>query len=300
MHDLPELTSCQQFHPSAELLSYLMQGLVSNLGPGVHQPATLGHLTQDKKNYLTDFIPIVKLDNNPLLLDISQEDKNLIMAAYVTFLLTGHTLLCMAIKVDTAKLYLKAVTKLFLDNNQWDPAIVRTGDSAPVFNALFHGAKRWESMPSRQEPVTIEMTEHLITQATQCSPDNFESALADWVIMGNQSGFRSSKWCQPYSNKSLPVNRSITRNIDSSASAFIASNFSLRDKHKRPLTISATLDPTTFVYCDTCWRFQKNNNNGEIITYDHNDLKPTHYYIRAVLRILARADRLVLILTHSQ
>ena len=109
--------------------------------------------------------------------------------------------------------------------------------------------------------------------------------------MGNQSGFRTSEWCQPHSNKS-PINRSITRNIDSSAAAFIASDVSLRDKHKHKIIFSATLDPTTVVYCDTCWRFQKDNNNSEIITYEHNDLKPTHCYIRAVLRILARADHL--------
>ena len=47
MQDFPELNSCHRFHPSAELLSCLMQGLLSKLGPGVQVPKTLGHLTQD-------------------------------------------------------------------------------------------------------------------------------------------------------------------------------------------------------------------------------------------------------------
>ena len=87
------------------------------------------------------------------------------MATYATFLLAGHTLLCMSIEVDTAKLYLKAITKNLLDNNEWDPAIVRTGESAPVLKALFDEDKRWGSMRNHQEPVTIEMIEHIIAQA---------------------------------------------------------------------------------------------------------------------------------------
>ena len=91
----------------------------------------------------------------------------------------------MSIKVDTSKMYLKAVNKLFLDNNQFDPAIVRTGDLVPVLKTIFREAKRWESMPNRQLPVRIEMIGHLIEQAIQCSTDNFEYFLADWVMMRN-------------------------------------------------------------------------------------------------------------------
>ena len=108
--------------------------------------------------------------------------------------------------------------------------------------------------------------------------------------MDNQSWFKSSEWCQPQSIKPLPINGSITRNIDSSAAAFIASDFSLRDKRKRPLTYSAILDSSSVSYCDTYWRYQNNKNNGEIVTYEHNDLKYSHCYIDAALRILSWDD----------
>ena len=42
-----ELTSCQHFHPSAELLSCLMQGLLSKLESKVNQLLILEYLTQD-------------------------------------------------------------------------------------------------------------------------------------------------------------------------------------------------------------------------------------------------------------
>ena len=112
--------------------------------------------------YLTNFIPTVKLNENPLLVDVSQKNRNIIMAACATFLLTVHIFLCMCIKVNTVKLYLKAVTIIFLNENEWYHAIIRTRGLALVFKALFHEARFWEFMPNCQEPVTIEMTEYLI------------------------------------------------------------------------------------------------------------------------------------------
>ena len=204
----------------------------------------------------------------------------------------GHTLLCMSIKAGTVKLYLKACTKLFLDNNQWDPTIIRTGSTAPVLQAVLHEAKRWEDMPNRQEPVTMEMTNFFISQAATSHPDSLTAAMADWSILGQQSGFRSSEWSQPHSNLTLPLDAPITRNIDNSATAFIASDFTLRDKHQRPLKFSLDLDPNRVEHVNTRWRFQKNNNNGEEITYSRSHSNPSHCYVRAVLRILARAARL--------
>ena len=110
--------------------------------------------------------------------------------------------------------------------------------------------------------------------------------------MVNQSGFRSSVRYQSHSNKSLTINGVVNRNIDSSAAAFICSNFVLYDKRKRPVTYSVALDLSSISYCDTCWRYQKKKNNCDIISYERNDLKPAHCYIMTVLYLLVQADRL--------
>ena len=46
--EFPELASCQRFHPSPELLSCLLQALHSKLGPGIHQPTTLGQMSPER------------------------------------------------------------------------------------------------------------------------------------------------------------------------------------------------------------------------------------------------------------
>ena len=58
--------------------------------------------------YINKFVVAHKLTTNPLLINVLQEDRNLIMACYATFLMMGHTLLCKSIKVSTIKKYLLA------------------------------------------------------------------------------------------------------------------------------------------------------------------------------------------------
>ena len=82
-------------------------------------------------------------------------------------------------KVGTAKLYLNTTTKLFLHNNQWYPTIIRSGSTTLVLQAVYHEAKRWEAMPNRQEPITMEMTNFLITQAISSDPYSLPAAMAD-------------------------------------------------------------------------------------------------------------------------
>ena len=81
------------------------------------------------------------------------------MASYATYLLSGQTLLCCSIKVGTAKAYLKAVSDLFTTRDYFDPCIDKFGTRSSYLQAVYSEAKRWESMPNRQEGITIEMVE---------------------------------------------------------------------------------------------------------------------------------------------
>ena len=54
-------------------------------------------------------------------------------------------------------------------------------------------------MPDRREPVTKEMVEYVFNKGLEISrsnPDNQYAAVADWLILGQQSGFRRSEWAQ--------------------------------------------------------------------------------------------------------
>ena len=82
------------------------------------------------------------------------------------------------------------------------------------------------------------------------------------------------------------------KNIDGSAAAFIFEDFVLKDKHRRPLILTSSLDYSKVIFCSTTWRCQKNGNNGQVITYSRNKESPALCYVSAILRILTRAQRL--------
>ena len=81
--------------------------------------------------------------------------------AYALYLLSGHTLLAKSIRVDTAKAYIKAVSDYFKRNQQFNPALDKTGAIPPELDKVYKEAKRWESMPDRSEALTPEMVEYL-------------------------------------------------------------------------------------------------------------------------------------------
>ena len=245
-----------------------------------------------KKFYRQKFVVAHNLTTNPLLVKVTQEDRNLIMACYATFLLMGNTLLCNSIAVDTVKKYMLAVKDYFIDNNQWDPCITKQGKIAPILTSVYREGKRWESMPNRQEPLTVEMTQYLILNAKSAHQDSPAAAMADWSTMGLQAGPRSSEWCQSHSKIFLPIISPIQTNVDGSATAFIAGDFVLKNKHKRPVLFTPSLDQSTVVFVSTRWRYQKNGDNGQIITYAKKLDTPELCYVSAVIRILARAQRL--------
>ena len=69
------------------------------------------------KHYLTSFLPSVKLEKNPLLLQFTHRTQNEIIVAYALYLLSGHTLLAKSIRVDIAKAFIKAVSN-YIKRNQ--------------------------------------------------------------------------------------------------------------------------------------------------------------------------------------
>ena len=214
------------------------------------------------------------------------------MACYATFLLMGNTLLCNSIAVDTAKKYLLAVKDYFIDNNQWDPCITKQGKTAPILSAVYKEGKRWESMPNRQEPLTVEMTQHLISRSKSFHQDSPEAAMADWSSVGLQAGPRSSEWCQSNSKFFLPVTAPVKLNVDGSATAFTAADFVLKNKFKRPILLTLSLDRSTVAFVSVKWRFQKNGDNGQVITYARNLDNKDLCFVSAVISILDRAQRL--------
>ena len=217
------------------------------------------------------------------------QTKNHVMISYALYLLTGQTLLAKSIKVATVKLYLKAVVDYFGEHRQFNPTLDEKGNKLQVLESLYHEGSRWEKMPNRAEPLTPEMVKFLVDNSANLHPDSACSAYSDWAVLSLQTGFRISEYAQTHSAQHMPLKAQVALNIDGTSKAFIASDFKFLGHHRQPVAKNKR-QFAQYVYIT--WRFQKNGNNGEEISFSRNNKRPDFCPVRAAYRIIKRAERL--------
>eukprot|EP00957_Ditylum_brightwellii_P173163 13182319-Ditylum_brightwellii.AAC.1 len=71
-----------------------------------------------------------------------------------------HTLLTKSIKSNTMILYLKAAALLCEPRRLVSPLVSCCGRKSAWIKAIISKQRRWEAMPNRQEPLTVDMTLH--------------------------------------------------------------------------------------------------------------------------------------------
>ena len=230
------------------------------------------------------------LGNNPALIGYTQEVRNTIMACYTADLVAGENILCMSLKSGTILRYLQAAAELSIPSNMMNPCIDVTGKQSRFIKDILHEVKRWEIMPNRQEPVTKEIIEYAIKKGKNsngANPHNLYTALGDWLILGHQSGFRRREWAQDRTY--LKKHKDVQRNIDGSPAAFVMNDWEFRSKDNKRLNHSSDRQISHANMINVKWRFQKNNDNGQIISYVEDNKNPVFCYVRAAKRIRARA-----------
>ena len=180
------------------------------------------------------------------------------MACYAADLVSGENLLCMTLKAGTILRYLHAAAELSTHENIMNPCLDSTGKQSKHIKDIIHEVKRWESVPDRREPLTKNMIEYIYNKGiklAKCKKDNLYMALADWLILGQQTGFRRKEWAQDRSY--VKKHKDIQRNVDGSPSAFIISDMEFRGKNNKRLDQNSTKDLQRACIVNLKWRFQK-------------------------------------------
>jgi len=127
--------------------------------------------------------------------------------------------------------------------------------------------------------------EHQLVQ----HPDSYECALYDWLmLLGMQTGQRKSEWCQDATE--FRKQNSFSRSIKQTSLAFIREDFLL--SYKSTPHESTSQPPHRPNYLQITWRFQKNGQNRQSVSFAHNYKHPHLSPVRAAERILTRATRL--------
>ena len=82
-----------------------------------------------------------------------------------------------------------------------NPTLDLMGKKSKFISDILHESKRWEKIHNRQDPITIEMIEFIVTKCTTYKDqDNRYSSMGDWLILGEQVGFIRMEWAQECSH----------------------------------------------------------------------------------------------------
>jgi hypothetical protein len=227
------------------------------------------------------------------LINVTQSRRNWQLALYAVHLATGNTLWCQSIKATTILKYLRDVAKFLGRYSILDARYASAADKtlAPCIKAVTDEVARWEKIPDRREPFTIEMHKHLASIQSSCSPDTIIPVITDWAGCGLYGGFRLTEWAQDDGHAALD---NPLLEIHGQPKAFCLDDLTWKTSGNLRLTLSAALAAEDSVgRVSLTFKAQKNGENGEEHLFARNDSFPAMCFVRLLLRITKRFIRLV-------
>ena len=171
---------------SRTLIQPVVQAVQQAMGRN-HNSAIGARTIQSYRIHYLFFCHTLKLDKDWTPANQPQERSNYEeLALYATHLATGSSLHCRSLKASTIASYLLDVAK-FLGRYYQNvgPRLQSTADTrlAPAIAKVLDKQKRWESVPNRREPFTLErhkcIAKSAANQAHNCC---IEAALATWIL----------------------------------------------------------------------------------------------------------------------
>ena len=216
---------------------------------------------------------------------LSEFDTDFVYACYAQDLASGNTFWFRTIRTATIKLYLLKAASCPMRNNPFSYS--RYPSYPPLVKDILDEHSRWEEVPNRREPITLDMLSYFHKRAKTSHPDGYDAALFDWLLVGIFAGFRKTEWMQDsFLYKSTQTYQRVDKH--SSSRAFIAADFTFSPfppSQHHHLSKSSTTNGQLHIK----WRFQKSSQNGQSISYNHNIQNEEYSVVLAAQRILDRA-----------
>ena len=216
----------------------------------------------------------------------SEQARNYFIACYAVSLFQGQTINGKLIKLATVRQYLKEVYALF------EARKCKWHSDDDYIKLVLDSVKSYESVPRRRHMITDGMMHWMIAQANHSGIDSSTAAIVDWTILGRYTGFRKSEFCQSSQHSYTRIDDWPHR----PPLAFIEDDFTFLGSIEQIISTTTLSDFDAILkhvhYVRIRWRKQKNNQNGEEITFARDDDKPNVCPVRAAIRIILRAHRL--------
>ena len=235
----------------------------------------------------------LNLTDDLFLQHVSQLRRNWQLALYAVHLATGNTVFCKSIKASTILAYLRDVAKFLSRFSPLDARYHSPHDKtlAPCIKAVTDEVARWEKIPDRREPFTIEMWKHLSTLRPSCQPDGIIDTITDWAGCGLYGGFRNTEWAQDDSHAAL---NNPLLDLHGVPKAFGLNDIVWKTSNNVRISLHSALANADLVgRISLTFKAQKNGDNGATRLFTRNDQFPSMCFIRLLVRIVKRFVRLV-------
>jgi hypothetical protein len=213
------------------------------------------------------------------------------LAMYAQHLGTGSNLVCRTIRTDTIKKYVTVAASfhaLFGPHpRDFRKDIATDTKVSTTLSAVYVEQKRWEDVPNRREPYTLEMLDTMQHEfaASGYGQNSLNAALVDWFTCGLFAGLRLGEWAQPSCQSTIT---SYKLNIRNEAQALCISDVRFESEHRVQYSAAAAATATniTMVKCWIKFRTQKNGQHGEEKLFSRNSSGKC--FPSAMLRIIRR------------
>lgn len=243
----------------------------------------------------------MNLTDDFLLAKVSQERANAQIACYVNYMMMGNTLLFKIIKAASMATYVRNLATLIIPVRGNDPRYVCPTDRkmAPIITNQLDKVRKWESLPDRREPCTLDMILDIVERAKAEPDDGIVNAIQDNFITAIYGGYRCSEWAQGNKTHSAIGTHHLSEDPNKDgkheAYAFTLGDISFRNDKNAPIPLSQIVNNPSRIpaLCFVCFKHQKNDNHGEKRKFARNDEKPHLCFIRAMMRIIQRFIRLI-------
>ena len=295
--DIPEGAEAAilQLFPAASR-SYIMPGIQAVHRTMASKPssAKVARTIRNRRLHYFLFCHHMKLDDDWLMATMPQERANFQLAMYATHLATGSSLHCRTIKSSTIACYLLDIATFLGRFRPIDPRFVSAADTAlaPAIAKILFEQKRWETVPNRREPFTVDMYRAIASLASTKQDDCcLESAMANWTLCNLYAGCRGIEWAQTQ----LQHRNIGTFHVNGfhNAYAFTLADVQCLTEQSHPLTLEQSLSTPSLVgRIKLRFEQQKNKENHEVKLFTRNQEKPDLCFISNFLQILARHKRL--------
>ena len=221
----------------------------------------------------------------PTAKHIPPAQSNFLLGCFAISLIQGDNILGLNLKSTTIKGYTSAAADLYEDRSLANPFKIRT-IKTNYPSIIIKALAKYEKIPDRREVITDSMFEYIDELAMLSDDDGLHSAFKDWAAWSRYSGPRRSEWCQTSQTKYERAESG--KNDEALAISF--DDILFYDKHDRLVNLAAPFVQVS--YSTVEWRFQKNNDNGEIVKYYANPLSTKWCPAYALWRIKHRAVKL--------